>query len=154
MGLPKRAYGYEYCRRLARAAICGPFDEAITLMGEATGVRIPKRLAEQVVAGAASDFEDFYAAQDAYTLPPGTICNGSACASFATYMATQEPSLKWSNTSVKAVNSVSETRWSTSPLPYQAIPLAAWSPTGGGTSWFILRPGRPDRGPDDDDDTC
>jgi hypothetical protein len=59
--LPARSYSYECQRRLLRAVVCSPFDEAITLLAELTGVSVPKRSAEQLVREAAVDFEDFYA---------------------------------------------------------------------------------------------
>jgi hypothetical protein len=61
--LPKRLWSYECQRRLVRAVVCGPFDEAIALIGEITGTTIPKRSAEQLVQDAAADFESFYAAR-------------------------------------------------------------------------------------------
>jgi hypothetical protein len=64
--LPGRLWSYECQRRLIRAVICGPFDEATALIAEITGTTIPKRSAEQLVQDAAVDFESFYAgrAQD------------------------------------------------------------------------------------------
>jgi len=59
--LPERIYSYECQRRLIRGAICGPFDEAIALVAEMTGVTVPKRSAEQIVREAAVDFDAFYA---------------------------------------------------------------------------------------------
>ena len=47
--LPGRLWSYECQRRLLRAVICGPFDEAIALVAEITGTTIPKRSAEQLV---------------------------------------------------------------------------------------------------------
>jgi hypothetical protein len=61
--LPERIYSYECQRRLIRGAICGPFDEAITLVCEMTGLTVPKRSAEQIVRDAAADFDVFYAAR-------------------------------------------------------------------------------------------
>src|SRR5207249_3274606 len=46
--------------RLVKAAVCGPFDEAIAFIAEMTGVAVPKRSAEQIVIDAAADFEAFY----------------------------------------------------------------------------------------------
>lgn len=59
--LPGRIYSYECQRRLIRGAICGPFDEAIALMAEMTGLTVPKRSAEQITREAAVDFDAFYA---------------------------------------------------------------------------------------------
>ncbi len=68
--LPGRLWSYECQRRLIRAVICGPFDEAITLIAEMTGTTIPKRSAEQLVQDAAVDFETFYAARAAGGVEP------------------------------------------------------------------------------------
>ncbi len=68
--LPKRLWSYECQRRLVRAVVCGPFDEAIALLGEITGTTIPKRSAEQLVQDAAQDFESFYAARAKDTIAP------------------------------------------------------------------------------------
>ena len=59
--LPGRIYSYECQRRLIRAVVCSPFDEAIAFIAEMTGVSVPKRSAEQLVHEAAVDFEAFYA---------------------------------------------------------------------------------------------
>jgi hypothetical protein len=61
--LPERLWSYECQRRLIRAVICGPFDEATALIAEMTGTIIPKRSAEQLVQEAAVDFDTFYAAR-------------------------------------------------------------------------------------------
>jgi len=60
LGLPARSYSYEIQRRLVKAAIRGPFDEAIEELADATGVSLPKRTAEQIVEEASADFESFY----------------------------------------------------------------------------------------------
>jgi hypothetical protein len=60
LGLPARSYSYEVQRRLVKAAVKGPFDEAIEELTDATGVRLPKRTAEQIVMEASVDFESFY----------------------------------------------------------------------------------------------
>ena len=59
--LPERIYSYECQRRLIRGAICGPFDEAIALVCEMTGLTVPKRSAEQIVRDGAVDFDAYYA---------------------------------------------------------------------------------------------
>jgi hypothetical protein len=59
--LPERIYSYELQRRLVRKAVQGPFDEAIYSLREATGVKIPKRTAEDIVIDASQDFDAFYA---------------------------------------------------------------------------------------------
>jgi hypothetical protein len=58
--LPGRCFSYEVQRHLTRAAVCGPFDEAVHVVGELTGVAIPKRSAEQIVIDAAADVDGFY----------------------------------------------------------------------------------------------
>jgi len=68
--LPARIWSYECQRRLVRAVICGPFDEAIALVCEMTGTTVPKRSAEQIVREAAVDFESFYAARVGEAIEP------------------------------------------------------------------------------------
>ncbi|MGH9055954.1 MAG: ISKra4 family transposase [Acidimicrobiales bacterium] len=58
--LPGRCYSYELQRRLVRLAVCSPFDEAVATLEELTGVKVPKRSAEQVLIDVAADFEAFY----------------------------------------------------------------------------------------------
>lgn len=58
--LPDRSFGYELQRRLVKAAVQGPFEEACERIEENTGVKIPKRSAEQMVLEAAQDFDAFY----------------------------------------------------------------------------------------------
>lgn len=61
LALPARAYSYEIQRRLVKAAIRGPFDEAIESVAEATSVSVPKRTAQCIMHDACVDFESFYA---------------------------------------------------------------------------------------------
>jgi hypothetical protein len=68
--LPGHLWSYECQRRLLRAVVCGPFDEAIALVAEITGTTVPKRSAEQLVQEAAVDFETFYAARAAELIAP------------------------------------------------------------------------------------
>lgn len=68
--LPARVWSYECQRRLIRTVICGPFDEAIALIGEITGTTVPKRSAEQLVREAAVDFDSFYAARIGEAIEP------------------------------------------------------------------------------------
>lgn len=78
--LPARSYSYEISRRLIRAAVCGPFDEAIAVIAQMTGVGIPKRSAEQLVREAAVDFDAFYPARGrpgGKLLPAGQILVGA-----------------------------------------------------------------------------
>ncbi|MBI4340531.1 MAG: ISKra4 family transposase [Chloroflexi bacterium] len=58
--LPHRSFSSELQRRLVKAAVQGPFQEAVERVEEATGVRVPKRSAQQGVQEAACDFEAFY----------------------------------------------------------------------------------------------
>lgn len=60
LGLPARSYSYEIQRRLVKAAVKGPFDEATEEVAEATGANIPKRTAQQIVVDASVDFASFY----------------------------------------------------------------------------------------------
>lgn len=69
--LPERIYSYECQRRLIRGAICGPFDEAIALVAEMTGLTVPKRSAEQIVRDAAVDFDAFYTERSQTEVKPG-----------------------------------------------------------------------------------
>ncbi|MGB0092113.1 MAG: hypothetical protein WBP81_06220 [Solirubrobacteraceae bacterium] len=70
LGLPGRIYSYECQRRLMRAVVCSPFDEAISFAAEMTAVTVPKRAAEQLVREAAVDFEDFYVQRPAAEVKP------------------------------------------------------------------------------------
>jgi len=58
--LPKRSFSYPLQERLVRHGVQGPFDEAISNVGQDTGVLVSKRSAEQVVQEAAVDFQAFY----------------------------------------------------------------------------------------------
>ncbi|MFH1919389.1 MAG: ISKra4 family transposase [Planctomycetota bacterium] len=62
--LPHRSYSHELQRRVNKEAVQGPFDEAIESLREATGVRIPKRSAEDIVVEAGVDFESFYVCRE------------------------------------------------------------------------------------------
>jgi hypothetical protein len=77
--LPGRLWSYECQRRLIRAVVCGPFDEAIALVAEMIGTTIPKRSAEQLVQDAAVDFDTFYVgrAQDQVAPADGEILIGA-----------------------------------------------------------------------------
>ena len=61
LALPRNSYSYEIQRRAIKAAVQGPFDEAIERLEESTGVALPKRSAEKIVEEAAVDFDGFYA---------------------------------------------------------------------------------------------
>jgi hypothetical protein len=64
--LPARRYSYEIQRRLVKAAVQGPFDEALEVLADTTGVAVPKRSAEQIVRDASVDFEAFYAQRSTF----------------------------------------------------------------------------------------
>jgi hypothetical protein len=59
--LPARSYSYELQKRMVKAAVQGPFDEAAERIQEITGLRTPKRSVEEVILDAAQDFDAFYA---------------------------------------------------------------------------------------------
>jgi hypothetical protein len=61
LGLPQRSFSYELQRRLCKGAVLGPFEEALELIADLTGVNIPKRSAQQIVLESAVDFDAFYA---------------------------------------------------------------------------------------------
>ena len=60
LALPQRSYSQEVQRRVVKAAVQGPFDEAVERLEESTGVSMPKRCAEQIVGDAAVDVDAFY----------------------------------------------------------------------------------------------
>ncbi len=68
--LPGRTWSYECQRRLMRAVVCSPFDEAISFFAEMSGTAVPKRSAEQLVREAAVDFDAFYAQRPAAAVKP------------------------------------------------------------------------------------
>ncbi|MQA91866.1 MAG: ISKra4 family transposase [Gemmatimonas sp.] len=70
--LPARIYSYEVQRRVVKAAVQGPFDEAIGLLADLNGIAVPKRSAEQIVLDASVDFENFYAQRR------GSVCEVEA----------------------------------------------------------------------------
>ena len=59
LGLPARSYSSEVQRRLVKAAVQGPFDEAVEELADALGISLSQRTAEQIVADASVDFESF-----------------------------------------------------------------------------------------------
>ena len=66
--LPQRSFSYPLQGCLVRQAVQGPFDEAVANVAKATGVKVSKRSAEQVVEEAAADFSAFYKQQQATDL--------------------------------------------------------------------------------------
>lgn len=76
--LPGGLYSYELQRRIVKKAIQGPFDEALQSIYEATAVRMPKRVAENIVIDASVDFDRFYESrQGEQTLRSDPILVGS-----------------------------------------------------------------------------
>jgi hypothetical protein len=69
LGLPARSYSYEIQRRLVKAAVKGPFDEAVEEVADGLGVRLSKRTTEQIVADASVDFENFYRERSLHLAP-------------------------------------------------------------------------------------
>ncbi len=72
--LPARRFSYEVQRRIVKAAVQGPFDEALEVLLESTGIALSKRTAEQIVFEASADFDGFYADRtQAYYTDEGPI---------------------------------------------------------------------------------
>lgn len=65
LALAARSCSYEVQHRLVKAAVQGPFDEAVERVEDSTGLQVPKRTAEQVVGDAAEDFDAFYVQREA-----------------------------------------------------------------------------------------
>lgn len=94
--------------------------------------------------------QSVYAQQNAYVVPAGatsgtsggTTTSGTSASAFATYMQSQEPALKWSASSVSALNSVSIATFDNaggSGEP-QSIVITSWTP--GGTCWSLASIGQ------------
>lgn len=62
--LPRRKYSYEVQRRTVKMAVLGPFDEAVEMVRESMGIRLPKRTAEEILIDAGTDFDEFYSTRD------------------------------------------------------------------------------------------
>jgi len=60
LGLPERSFSYTLQLQLSKAAVQGPFEEALERVEERTAVVVSKRMAEEIVAEVATDFEAFY----------------------------------------------------------------------------------------------
>jgi hypothetical protein len=60
LGLPERSFSYTLQAQLGKAAVQGPFEEAMERLYERTGVQVCKRMAEEIVQDMAVDFEAFY----------------------------------------------------------------------------------------------
>jgi hypothetical protein len=61
MQLPARSFSYELQKRMAKAAVQGPFRESTERIQEITGLTVPIRSLEQILQEAAQDFDAFYA---------------------------------------------------------------------------------------------
>jgi len=62
LNLPSTRYSMGVQRCLVEEAVRGSFDDAIAAVERTTGVRVPKRQAEEMVLDAAGEFDIFYAA--------------------------------------------------------------------------------------------
>ncbi len=71
--LPQKSFSYELQKRLVKASIQDPFDEAKERIEENTGATISKKSVEDVVKDASSDFDDFYKQR----IPPSNEKTGS-----------------------------------------------------------------------------
>jgi hypothetical protein len=60
LSLPARSFSYELQRRLVKAAVQNPFLESVQTIADLTGVSVSKRSLEQILPGAAQDFDAFY----------------------------------------------------------------------------------------------
>ena len=60
LALPARSFSYELQRRLVKAAVQNPFLESVQTIAELTGVSVSKRSLEEILPGAARDFDAFY----------------------------------------------------------------------------------------------
>jgi hypothetical protein len=60
LALPARSFSYELQRRLVKAAVQNPFLESVQTITELTGVSVSKRSLEEILPGAAQDFDAFY----------------------------------------------------------------------------------------------
>src|SRR5258708_31640447 len=60
MTLHARSFSYELQRRLVKAAVQNPFLDSVQTIADLTGVSVSKRSLEQILPGAAQDFDAFY----------------------------------------------------------------------------------------------
>jgi len=68
LNLPHEKYSHGLRKLSALEAVRGSFDDAVAAVERTTGVHVPKRQAEELVARAAVDFEGFY--EDNARAPP------------------------------------------------------------------------------------
>lgn len=71
LNLPRESYSHGLRKLCAVEAARGSFDDVVEAVERATGVHVPKRQAEELVARAAVDFEAFYA--DGARGPPADV---------------------------------------------------------------------------------
>lgn len=74
LNLPDSSYSHGLQKLLTQEAAKGSFDEAIVVVEQFSGVKIPKRQAEELVQEASQDFDSFYKAREeqALILPKGS----------------------------------------------------------------------------------
>ncbi|HEY6845543.1 MAG TPA: ISKra4 family transposase [Terracidiphilus sp.] len=63
--LPARSFSYELQKRLAQAAVQGPWRESIDRILDISGLTVPMRSLAQILQDAAQDFDAFYAQRPA-----------------------------------------------------------------------------------------
>ena len=61
LNLPDDKYSYGLRQRTGQEIARGSFDQAVSIVGETTGGKVPKRQARELTADIAQDFEAFYA---------------------------------------------------------------------------------------------
>jgi hypothetical protein len=66
LNLPPKKYSFEVCRRVAEEAARNSFDETFESISKYTGAHVPKRQSEEIVKGAAQDFDSFYKMRQAH----------------------------------------------------------------------------------------
>lgn len=71
--LPEKSFSYELQRRLVKASVQVPFDEAKERIEENTGATISKKSVEDVLKEAPCDFDDFYKQK----VPPSNVKTGT-----------------------------------------------------------------------------
>jgi hypothetical protein len=71
MQLPARSFSYELQKRLAKAAVQGPFRESTERILDTVGLVVPRRSLEQILQEASQDFDAFYAQRLSEPSPPG-----------------------------------------------------------------------------------
>lgn len=75
LNLPESRYSFELQRRIAIEAAKGSFDDTVEFVKNNTGAHVPKRQVEEIVQGAAQDFDTFYEKrqQSPNPDPPGSV---------------------------------------------------------------------------------